>query len=120
MDVELKKQEIDLADTMRLMRVSIDMASLKEDQINRVCQEFYSYGKTFLDRLAPAEVLPKEVGEITTLKTPCGQGKKTWSRYKIFVFLRKFCLEATHQQLEKIVQFLKNFSNVEIDLSIQN
>lgn len=120
MDIESKKQEIDLADTMKPMKVSVDMASLKEDQIDNACNAFYEYGRTFIDGLKPVDVLPKQVGEITTLRTPCGQGRKTWSRYKIFVFQRKFYLEATHQQLEKTVQFLKNFSNIEIDLSIQN
>lgn len=36
MDADLKKQEIDLSDTMKPIRVSIDMASLREEQINRV------------------------------------------------------------------------------------
>lgn len=120
MDADQKKQEIDVGDTMRPMRVNINMASLEERHIERACQEFQRFGETLIPNFEPVKVLPKEVGEITTLRTPCGQGKKTWSRYKIFVFLRKFCMEATHQQLEKIVQFLRNFSNVEIDLSIQN
>jgi small subunit ribosomal protein S20e len=102
------------------MKVNINMASLEEKSIEKASDEFYNFGKVLIPGFMPVEILPKQTGEITTLRTPCGQGTKTWSRYKIFVFLRRFCLEANHQQLEEVVQFLRKFSNVEIDLTIQN
>lgn len=120
MDVEMKKQEIDVMSTMGSMKVCIDMASLEEKQVDKVCREFYEYGRTFIDGLQRETVVPKMVERITTLRNPSGQGTKKWSRYKMVVYLRNFQLEATHQQLEKVVQFLRNFPHVEINLSIQN
>ncbi|AFM99334.1 ribosomal protein S10 [Encephalitozoon hellem ATCC 50504] len=120
MDAEMKKQDIDVASNMETMKVCIDMASLEEKRINKVCREFYEYGKTFIDNLQREVVLPKKIESITTLRNPSGQGTKKWSRYKMIVHLRNFYLEATHQQLEKVVQFLRNFPHVEINLSIQN
>ncbi|KAH9410599.1 putative ribosomal protein S10p/S20e [Ordospora pajunii] len=116
----IKKQDIEVADQADAMTVNIDMASLEEKQIERVCREFYDYGKSFITNLQPAVVLPKKIKKITTLRNTSGQGTKTWSRYKMIVFLRKFQLDATHKQLERVVQFLKNFPHVEINLSIQN
>lgn len=120
MDVELKKHDIEPEVNAETINVAIDLACVEEKRIAEACATFYNFAKTFIPTLATAEVIPRAQGKITTLRTPCGNGYKTWSRYKIFVYLRKFNVTATHSQLEKIVEFLKNLPRIEIQLSIQN
>ncbi|KAF9764116.1 40S ribosomal protein S20 [Nosema granulosis] len=113
MEVEMKKQELEPIVNTETMRVTFDLTSTKKSQIETAVEKFEIFARDIVVDTNKV-VLPNNVGTITTLKTPCGQGFKTWSRYKLVVHHRRFILTATHDQLEKIVQFLKTIPHVQI------
>lgn len=113
----MKKQELEPIVNTEIMRVTFDLTSTMKSQIEAAVEKFDLYIKDLVEE-SNKVILPNNVGTITTLKTPCGQGFKTWSRYKIVVYHRRFIISATHEQLEKIVQYLTNIPHVQINLGL--
>ena len=48
--------------------------------------------------------LPTKVLTITTRKTPCGEGSKTWDRYELKVHKRLIDLESSSEVVKQIVR----------------
>nr|6RM3_SU0 Chain SU0, uS10 [Vairimorpha necatrix] len=101
------------------MKVHIDISTTNKSAITLACEKFEAFAENFIESLEK-EVLPKQVGLVPTLKTPCGQGTKTWAKYKIIVHQVRYVITSSHDQLEKVIQFLKNFPEININLGIYN
>ena len=61
--------------------------------------------------------LPTRILRITTRKTPCGEGSKTWDRYEMRVHKRIIDLVATPEVVKQITSF-KMEPNVDIEVMI--
>jgi small subunit ribosomal protein S20e len=120
MEVVDPKKEIEPAKSMEIMEVTIDLMSRNEAELERACNEFHDYGRSFIANLQKAKELPYKCAKVTTLRTPCGQGTKTWNRYKLRVFFKKLSLDATHEQLQKVTGFLSSYPDVKSDLKMSD
>ena len=47
--------------------------------------------------------IPTKVLRITTRKTPCGEGSKTWDRYELRIHKRVISLTTTPEMVKQIV-----------------
>jgi ribosomal protein uS10 len=50
--------------------------------------------------------IPTKVLRITTRKTPCGEGSKTWDRYELRIHKRVVDLQTTPEMVKQIVTIL--------------
>lgn len=101
------------------MKVHIDLSTIKKNAISNACEKFEAFAGNFINDIKK-ETLPKQTGIVPTLKTPCGQGTKTWAKYKIIVHQVRYVITSSHDQLEKVIQFLKNFPDIDINMGIYN
>ena len=56
--------------------------------------------------------MPTKVLRITTRKTPCGEGSKTWDRYELRIYKRVIDLNATAEQVKEIVSLLSMLTSI--------
>lgn len=119
MQVDIKKDDLEPIQHTSMLRAHIDISSMNKKQINIACEKFEAFGKEFLQDMNK-EVMPKQIGIVPTLKTPCAQGTKTWAKYKMMVYQVRYLATYTHDQLEKIIAFLNNFPELEINIGIYN
>lgn len=63
--------------------------------------------------------LPTKVLHITTRKTPCGEGSKTWDRYEMRIRKRIIDLVASPEMVKQITAF-KMEPYVDIEVMIKN
>ena len=50
--------------------------------------------------------MPTKILKITTRKTPCGEGSKTWDRYEMRIHKRVIDLHSAAETVKQIVSFL--------------
>ena len=53
--------------------------------------------------------LPTKRLRITTRKTPCGEGSKTWDRFEMRIHKRLIDLHSPSEIVKQIVSFLQSF-----------
>ncbi|KCZ73834.1 hypothetical protein H311_05206, partial [Anncaliia algerae PRA109] len=94
------------------------LSSTDKKLIERVCQSFYDFACISVSDLKGVSRLPTLKGQITTRKSPCGEGTNSWDRFRISVHQRRFTFSVPRSVLEKFANFLKG-SNVDITLKIK-
>lgn len=118
---EVDQKKLDIEETQPLPEITIELLllSTKKNILEIVCRDFYAYATQHQENIPIAQHLKTIRGQVTTRKSPCGQGTATWSKYKLFVYGRKFEFRTTHDFLEKTATFLQN-NDVEITLRVKN
>ena len=48
--------------------------------------------------------MPTKILRITTRKTPCGEGSKTWSRYQLRIHKRVFDVRGTTEEVQEFTR----------------
>lgn len=117
MQVDIKKEELEPVQHTEFMKVHIDLASINKDQIKLACSKFEDFLKNSIDEFEK-EDMPEQIALVPTLKTPCGQGKKTWAKYKLKLYQSRYIITSTHEQLEKMVTLLKEYPSIDVNLGI--
>lgn len=97
---EEKKQ----APTETVHKIRISLVSTKVRQLEEVCQNI-------IDRATAANLykkgpvrMPTKVLNVTTRKTPNGEGSKTWEHYEMRIHKRYIDLHAPASMVKKITQ----------------
>ncbi|KAG4304572.1 hypothetical protein PORY_001965, partial [Pneumocystis oryctolagi] len=62
--------------------------------------------------------LPTKVLRITTRKTPCGEGSKTWERYEMRIHKRVIDLHSPTETVKQITS-INMEAGVEVEVTIQ-
>lgn len=118
MEVEQKKLELDLSQSQPEVKIQLTLLSTKKKVLDMVCRDFMAYADQQQVLLPKPDVLETVRSKVTTRKSPCGQGTATWSKYKMFIYGRRFEFSSTHDFLERTASFLQN-NDVEITLRIK-
>ncbi|ELQ74034.1 40S ribosomal protein S20 [Trachipleistophora hominis] len=118
-ELDQKKLEIEEPQLLPEITIELLLLSTKKNILDIVCRDFYAYAMQHQENIPPVKHLKTIKGQVTTRKSPCGQGTATWSRYKLFVYGRKFEFRTTHDFLEKVATFLQN-NDVEITLRVKS
>ena len=70
-----------------------------------VCGELIKGAKDKQIKVKGPMRMPTKVLRITTRKTPCGEGSKTWDRYQMRIHKRVIDLKSSSEIVKKIVSF---------------
>ncbi|KAL8701536.1 MAG: hypothetical protein Q9201_004865 [Fulgogasparrea decipioides] len=69
-------------------KIRITLTSRKVSSLEKVCQELLERAKTKDLRVKGPVRLPTKKLRISTRKTPCGEGSKTWDTYEMRIHKR--------------------------------
>lgn len=75
----------------KIHKIRITLTSRNVKSLEKVCQELIDRAKNKELRVKGPVRLPTKHLKITTRKTPCGEGSKTWDTYEMRIHKRKCC-----------------------------
>jgi len=82
-----------------------------------VCSELVGAAKEKNLRVKGPVRMPTKVLRITTRKTPCGEGSKTWDRYQMRIHKRIIDLQSPAEIVKQITSFSIE-PGVEVEVTI--
>lgn len=77
-DIEKSKQDVP-----QVHRIRITLTSKNVRSLEKVCADLISGAKKQKLRVKGPVRMPTKTLRITTRKTPCGEGSKTWDRFQV-------------------------------------
>ncbi|RKF80882.1 40S ribosomal protein S20 [Golovinomyces cichoracearum] len=114
-------------------KIRITLTSRKVQALEKVCQELVDRAKTKDLRVKGPVRLPTKTLKVTTRKTPCGEGSKTWDTFEMrihkrlieYVFLHSWILallivvSSLNAPTEIVKQIIVNIeAGVEVEVTI--
>lgn len=83
-------------------RIRITLTSRHVKNLEAVCTRIIDSAKTKQVKVKGPVRIPTKVLRITTRKTPCGEGSKTWDRYQFRIHKRVIDLETSSEMVKQI------------------
>ena len=83
-----QKRDKDIGEAPKAHKIRITLSSRKVQILERTCTEIIDRAKTKDLRVKGPVRLPTKTLKITTRKTPCGEGSKTWDCYEMRIHKR--------------------------------
>ena len=74
--------------------------------LEKVCADLIKGAKEKSLKVKGPVRMPTKILRITTRKTPCGEGSKTWDRYQMRIHKRIIDLHSPSEIVKQIVSFL--------------
>jgi len=84
-------------------RIRITLTSRNVKALEKVCSDLIGRAKEKQLRVKGPVRLPTKVLRITTRKSPCGEGSKTWDRYEMRIHKRLIDLLSPSEIVKQIV-----------------
>lgn len=84
-------------------RIRITLTSTNVKSLEKVCADLIKRGKEQDLKVYGPVRMPTKVLRITTRKTPCGEGSKTWDRYQMRIHKRVIDLRSPSEVVKQIV-----------------
>ena len=106
-----------VAEEAVIHKIRITLTSRNVPSLEKVCSELVGAAKDKNLRVKGPVRMPTKTLRITTRKTPCGEGSKTWDRFQIWIQKRIINLQSP----AKIVKQITSFSiepGVEVEVTI--
>lgn len=75
-------------DAQKIHKIRMTLTSRKVQSLEKVCQELIERAKSKDLRVKGPVRLPTKSLKVTTRKTPCGEGSKTWDTYEMRIHKR--------------------------------
>lgn len=89
----------------KIHRIRITLTSRNVKNLEKVCSDLVHRAKDKQLRVKGPVRLPTKVLRITTRKTPCGEGSKTWDRFEMRIHKRLIDLHSPSEIVKQIVSF---------------
>lgn len=70
-------------DVAQIHRIRITLTSMNVRSLEKVCADLIAGAKKQKLRVKGPVRMPTKILRITTRKTPCGEGSKTWDRFQV-------------------------------------
>ena len=70
-------------DQPKIHKIRITLTSRKVSALEKVCSELIERAKTKELRVKGPVRMPTKILKISTRKTPCGEGSKTWDMFEM-------------------------------------
>lgn len=99
------KQNFEELQNKQSIRIRITLTSKLVKNIEAVCAAFVDRAKTHEVSIRGPSRLPTKVLRITTRKTPCGEGSKTWDRYELRIHKRVIDLVTAPSIIKELTNF---------------
>ncbi|KAI0129097.1 40S ribosomal protein S20 [Xylariales sp. AK1849] len=97
-------------------RIRITLTSRKVASLEKVCTELIERAKSKDLRVKGPVRLPTKVLKVTTRKTPCGEGSKTWDAFEMRIHKRLIDLNAPTEIVKQIIVNIE--AGVEVEVTI--
>jgi len=95
-------------------KIRITLSSLNVPSLEKVCTELIDKSKAKGLRVRGPIRMPTKTLRITTRKTPCGEGSKTWDRFQMRIHKRLIDLQSTSEVVKQITSI-----NIEPDVDVE-
>lgn len=102
--------------TQKTHKIRITLTSRKVQSLEKVCTELIERAKGKDLRVKGPVRLPTKTLKITTRKTPCGEGSKTWDCYEMRIHKRLIDLNAPTEIVKQIIVNIE--AGVEVEVTI--
>ena len=86
-------------------RIRITLTSTNVKSLEKVCTDLIKGAKEKELKVFGPVRMPTKTLRITTRKTPCGEGSKTWDRYQMRIHKRVIDLHSPSEVVKQIVSF---------------
>ncbi|KAJ9647266.1 40S ribosomal protein S20 [Coniosporium apollinis] len=106
----------DLGEGPKIHKIRITLTSRNVKSLEKVCQELIERAKTKDLRVKGPVRLPTKNLKVTTRKTPCGEGSKTWDTYEMRIHKRLIDLNAPTEVVKQIIINIE--AGVEVEVTI--
>ncbi len=103
----------------KIHRIRITLTSRNVKSLEKVCSDLITRSKESNLKVKGPVRLPTKVLRITTRKTPCGEGSKTWDRYEMRIHKRLIDLHSPSEIVKKITS-ISIEPGVEVEVTIAN
>ncbi|KAI8130920.1 40S ribosomal protein S20 [Lucilia cuprina] len=107
------------ADSSSVHRIRITLTSRNVRSLENVCRDLINGAKNQNLRVKGPVRMPTKVLRITTRKTPCGEGSKTWDRFQMRIHKRIIDLHSPSEIVKKITS-INIEPGVEVEVTIAN
>jgi len=99
---------------VKVHRIRITLTSRNVEALEKVCASLKrgAEDQGLKGKISGPVRLPTKVLRITTRKTPCGEGSKTWDRYELRIHKRIIDLHSAAEVVKKV-------TSITIDPSVQ-
>jgi small subunit ribosomal protein S20e len=84
------KPEKDFGEGPKIHKIRITLTSRNVKSLEKVCQELIDRAKNKELRVKGPVRLPTKHLKVTTRKTPCGEGSKTWDTFEMRIHKRTY------------------------------
>ncbi|MCJ1231515.1 40S ribosomal protein S20 [Toensbergia leucococca] len=111
-----QKPEKDFGEGPKTHKIRITLTSRKLQALEKVCQELIERAKSKDLRIKGPVRLPTKKLKVTTRKTPCGEGSKTWDTFEMRVYKRLIDLQAPTEVVKQIIINIE--AGVEVEVTI--
>jgi len=111
-----QKGEKDFGDGPKIHRIRITLTSRNVKSLEKVCSELIERAKSKDLRVKGPVRLPTKNLKVTTRKTPCGEGSKTWDMYEMRIHKRLIDLNAPTEVVKQIIINIE--AGVEVEVTI--
>ncbi|KDE06470.1 40S ribosomal protein S20 [Microbotryum lychnidis-dioicae p1A1 Lamole] len=113
-----KKEEFDSsAPAVKSHKIRITLTSRNVKNLEKVCSDLVNRSKDKQLRVKGPVRLPTKILHITTRKSPCGEGSKTWDHLEMKIYKRLIDLESPAEVVKQITSMSID-SGVEVEVTI--
>nr|XP_046910908.1 40S ribosomal protein S20-like [Dermatophagoides farinae] len=111
------KGDVEIQQQMNRIRVTLNSPDVKK--LEKVCSDLIRAAKDHAVQVNGPVRMPTKTLRITTRKTPCGEGSKTWDRFQMRIHKRIIDLKSTSEIVKKITA-IGISPGVDIEFTIAN
>lgn len=115
----VSKPGLEEADMSPIHRIRITLTSRNVRNLEKVCADLIRGAKEKQLKVKGPVRMPTKVLHITTRKTPCGEGSKTWDRYEMRIHKRLIDLQSPAEVVKQITS-ISIEPGVEVEVTIND
>jgi len=112
-----KKPGFEQSEEVNFHRIRITLTSRNVKSLEKVCADLIKGAKDQRLKVKGPVRLPTKVLKITTRKTPCGEGSKTWDRFEMRIHKRLIDLHSPSEVVKQITS-ISIEPGVEVEVTI--
>ncbi|BET00100.1 Ribosomal protein S20 [Nesidiocoris tenuis] len=114
---QFKDPEKPATEDRQIHRIRITLTSKNMKSLEKVCADLINGSKKEKLRVKGPIRMPTKILRITTRKTPCGEGSKTWDRFQMRVYKRVIDLHSPSEVVKQITSISLE-PGVEVEVTI--
>eukprot|EP01137_Pigoraptor_chileana_P030179 Opistho-2@1329 len=111
------KEKVGYSEEPRVHRIRITLSSRNVKNLEKVCADLIRGAKDKQLKVKGPVRIPTKTLRLTTRKTPCGEGSKTWDRYEMRVHKRLIDLHSPSEVVKQITS-INIEPGVEVEVTI--